>query len=159
VFAFIALAASAWVGLLIIAPALPPFLAAVVYAVGAHICHQRPERSFHVNLAQLPVCARCTGIYVGAAIGAWLAIGSGVRRRVAGRSLRARLVCAAAPTAVTLVAEWSGAWAGSNSVRAAAGLPLGGVVALVVAQAFATLHYDGCAPRRPIASSRPPTRT
>ena len=158
-FASLALAASAWVALLVMAPALPPFLAAVVYAVGSHICHQRPERSFHVNLAQLPVCARCTGIYVGAAIGAWLAIGSGVHRRVAGHSLRALLVCAAVPTAVTLVAEWSGAWAGSNPVRAAAGMPLGGAVALVVAQAVATLHYDGCAPRRPIASSRPPTRT
>src|SRR6185295_1848536 len=36
-----------------------------VYAVGSVICHQLPERSFHLWAAQLPVCARCTGIYAG----------------------------------------------------------------------------------------------
>jgi hypothetical protein len=44
-----------------------------VYGIGQWICHQRPERSFHMGTVPLPVCARCAGIYAGAAI---LALGS-----------------------------------------------------------------------------------
>ena len=44
-----------------------------VYIAGALICHQRPERSFHVWGVQWPVCARCLGLYAGAAIGAVMA--------------------------------------------------------------------------------------
>lgn len=29
------------------------------------ICHQKPERSFFWKGKQFPVCARCTGIYLG----------------------------------------------------------------------------------------------
>ena len=38
------------------------------------VCHQRPERSFHVAGVQLPVCARCTGLYVSGAAGALAAL-------------------------------------------------------------------------------------
>jgi uncharacterized membrane protein len=37
--------------------------------VGYAICHQIPERSFHIAGHQLPLCARCTGIYLGALMG------------------------------------------------------------------------------------------
>ncbi len=37
--------------------------------VGYAICHQIPERSFHIAGHQLPLCARCTGIYMGAMVG------------------------------------------------------------------------------------------
>ena len=30
-------------------------------------CHQMPERSFFIHGYQFPVCARCTGVYLGAA--------------------------------------------------------------------------------------------
>jgi len=33
--------------------------------VGYSICHQIPERSFHLAGKQLPLCARCTGTYLG----------------------------------------------------------------------------------------------
>ncbi len=45
------------------------YLSASAYAFGALVCHQRPERSFHLAGAQLPVCARCTGLYLSAALG------------------------------------------------------------------------------------------
>jgi len=157
VFVLLALAACAWLALLVLAPTLPTVVAAALYLVGSQICHQRPERSFHLFAAQLPVCARCLGIYAGAALGSALALGARWRARVTAVSLRLLLVSGAIPTAVTLVAEWSGAWNGSNGTRAAAGMPLGLVVALVVAQGVATLHYGECAPPRSIASNRPPT--
>ncbi|MGN0696552.1 MAG: DUF2085 domain-containing protein [Oscillospiraceae bacterium] len=28
-------------------------------------CHQMPERSFFIHGCQLPVCARCTGVFIG----------------------------------------------------------------------------------------------
>src|SRR5580692_775131 len=49
--------------------------ALLVYAAGSVLCHQRPERSFHLLGAQLPVCARCAGLYAGTAVAAiivWL---------------------------------------------------------------------------------------
>lgn len=33
-------------------------------------CHQLPERSFHLNGKQFPVCARCTGAFFGYVLGA-----------------------------------------------------------------------------------------
>ncbi len=38
-------------------------------AVGYAICHRIPERSFHLAGRQLPLCARCTGTYLGALTG------------------------------------------------------------------------------------------
>ena len=158
-FVLFALAAWGWLALLVSAPLLPAFVAAALYAIGSQICHQQAARSFHLGPAQLPVCARCIGIYAGAALGAIVAGRSPWRASLRRLAPRAILVYGALPTAMTIVAEWSGAWGGSNVIRAAAGVPLGSAVALVVAQAVATLHYERCAPRRPIASSRPPTPT
>jgi len=157
VFLAIAVAALAWLALLVAAPVLPTTVAAALYAIGSQICHQRPDRSFHLFGAQLAVCGRCIGIYAGAAIGSLAVIAARARAILATVPSRTLLIVGAVPTAVTLAAEWSGVWTGSNQGRAAAGVPLGFVVALVVAQGVATLHYDGCARRRPIESNRPPT--
>ena len=71
-----------WLVLLVAAPVAPTSLATLLYAAGSFICHQRPERSFHIDAAQLPVCARCLGIYAGAAIGSAESAGSRARPRV-----------------------------------------------------------------------------
>jgi hypothetical protein len=42
-------------------------VALAVYGAGSLVCHQRAERSFHAWNVQWPVCARCTGVYFGAA--------------------------------------------------------------------------------------------
>ena len=153
--ALLALTAIIWVALLILAPALPVPIAGMLYALGSRICHQRPERSFHLFAAQLPVCARCAGIYGGAAVGLLLTLSASIRERLFPFSPRMLLAAGGLPTLLTLILEWSGAWAGANNVRAAAGATLGAAVAFVVARAAPTLHYRGCVPRRPIASNRP----
>jgi uncharacterized membrane protein len=38
-------------------------------AVGYAVCHRIDERSFHIHGRQMPLCARCTGMYLGAMIG------------------------------------------------------------------------------------------
>lgn len=105
------------------APAIAHACAFAVYAIGALVCHQKPERSFHLWTAQLPVCARCTGIYVGAVLGLVLR---------SGRTSRTLLIAAVVPTAATLVFEWTTGIMPSNAIRFAAGLPLGMVVSWLV---------------------------
>jgi uncharacterized membrane protein len=116
-------------------------LAAVIpYAIGAVICHQLSSRSFHLWSHQLPVCARCTGIYVGAAL---IALAAAFRTAQAvrhnnpenvaqGLSPAKTLLLAAVPTLATLAYEWTTGAPPSNIIRALAGLPLGAAVASVV---------------------------
>jgi hypothetical protein len=66
---------------------------------------------------------------------------------------------AAVPTMATVVAEWGVGWPVSNLARAVAAVPLAAMVAFVVMRAVATLHYDECAPRRPIGHGQPPANT
>ncbi len=39
------------------------------HLIGYAICHQIPDRTIHIDGAPLPLCARCTGIYLGALMG------------------------------------------------------------------------------------------
>jgi uncharacterized membrane protein len=38
-------------------------------SIGYAVCHRIPERSFHIGNYQLPLCARCSGMYLGAMLG------------------------------------------------------------------------------------------
>jgi uncharacterized membrane protein len=142
-------------------PAPAPFwygLAFVVYGAGNFICHQLPARSFHTWSAQWPVCARCTGIYFGAAIVAIIAMvrvekvrlppsplrGYGGPRKPdttygttnAKRRARVLLVVAALPTAITLIYEWTIGVTPSNTIRALSGIPLGAVITFIVVESL-----------------------
>lgn len=162
-----AAAAGAWVALLVVAPYAPAWLGAVLYGAGSLMCHQMPDRSFHLAGYQLPVCARCLGLYAGGAVGAvaaaWTAGRGGSFQRLPRDRRRIRVVLAAAalPTALTWLAESVGLWHPSNLARALAGVPLGAAVGLVVSAALAparrspALHYGECAPPQPNAP-RPP---
>jgi hypothetical protein len=152
-------------------------LAFAVYSAGSFICHQLPERSFHLWSAQMPVCARCTGIYLGAAVAAVIAMvrlplsafaptaaadksplrGFGALRKPdttyamhsSTRRARVLLAAAALPTAVTLVYEWTTGDTPWNAIRALAGAPLGAAVAFVVVEALRVRRAPG-----PSASER-----
>ena len=138
-------------------------MAAALYAAGSLICHQLPDRSFHLGDVQRPVCARCLGLYGGGAFGSASAAALSAtltRRPLAVRTRRrewAITVLAAMPTAATVIGEWGLGWPTSNVLRAVAGVPLGFTVAFVVLRALPTLHYETCAPPRPIASKQRPT--
>lgn len=47
----------------------PPGLLGKAEAIGYSVCHRISERSFHIGSYQLPLCARCSGMYLGAVIG------------------------------------------------------------------------------------------
>jgi uncharacterized membrane protein len=90
--------------------------------VGTQVCHQRPDRSFHLRGRSLPVCGRCTGLYLSGALGLLVAA---PRRRRAARRPRTWLAIAAVPTLVTWTLEVVGLWNPGTPLRALAALPLG----------------------------------
>ncbi len=119
--------------------------AAVIYLAGAVVCHQRPERSFAWMGQPWPVCARCAGIYLGAAAAAlaWLVLAGlhgRVQRPVARSSApaTARLTVAMAmtPAALSLVWEWTTGVVPPNIVRAATGALIGVVVTWLLMHAL-----------------------
>ncbi len=103
------------------------------FLAGSLICHQRPDRSFRRGGVQMPVCARCSGLYLGAVVGALLA---GVRRRGiaqrASAAVRLMVLVAAVPTGMTWLGEAVGWLSVADGVRAAAAVPLGAAVTWVV---------------------------
>jgi uncharacterized membrane protein len=106
----------------------------LLYAAASRICHQRPERSFFIAGFQMPVCARCSGLYVSGALGALLGWAARSRPRSA-----MMLIVAAIPTVTTFALEFLGVMRFSNSTRAMAALPLG----IVAGWVFVTmLRYD-----------------
>ena len=117
-------------------------IVAFAYAMGSVICHQLPERSFFIDGRQLPVCARCTGLYVSGAVGflGWVAVKLARGWRglsVQPRAALAVVAGAAIPTVVSYVTGVIGVWDGSNLTRAALAVPLG-VSAGAVLAAVAT---------------------
>ena len=122
--------------------------AAATYVAGGVVCHQQPSRSFRLWDIQMPVCARCSGVYALAPVGLVLAQGRRGRRadsrRSAGgarpiwsvRAVRMVLLVTAAPTVMTVGAELVGVIDSSNLLRAVSALPLGFSVTWVVGLAL-----------------------
>jgi Predicted membrane protein (DUF2085) len=119
---------------------LMSLFALAVYASAAVVCHQRPERSFFIGSHQMPVCARCTGIYVGAAVAVIVVAfrrGRPMCRpdgasRGADTQVRPYILFALTPTVATLAYEWTTGVTPANWIRAASGLCLGAAVAALI---------------------------
>jgi uncharacterized membrane protein len=124
---FLTSAAVLWTAAIFLAPLAHAHtggltLARAVRGAGALVCHQRVERSFMVGRRPMPVCARCTGLYVSGAAGAlaaWMVF------PVMPRRTRAAMIAAAIPTVATILLEWAGLAQPGNLTRAVAALPLG----------------------------------
>ena len=123
-------AAAVWQGVV----SSPTGFTTAVYAAASRICHQRPERSFQTAGVQWPVCGRCSGVYLGGALGALIATRF-VRRRPRLEAVRPFLVVSAVPTVLTIGAEWTGAAPIGNLTRALAALPLGAAIAVAIVRA------------------------
>jgi len=128
--------------------------AALTYGVGSLVCHQRPERSFHIHGRQLAVCARCLGLYVSALVGGVLALALGVASISSSRA-RLWLGVAAVPTLLTVCLELARVAYPSNAARMLTALPLGAVAAWLV---IATLDTHHSGPRTRTEDSRLTTR-
>ena len=105
-----------------------PGAARAVYGGFALLCHQMDERSFHLAGFKLAVCARCFGLYAGAAAGA---LAYPLARPLARRDLPARgwLIAAAVPTSVDFALGFFGLWENTHASRFLTASLLGAVVA------------------------------
>ncbi|MBX3288056.1 MAG: DUF2085 domain-containing protein [Acidobacteria bacterium] len=69
----VALIAAVW-ALATVLPAILPHVSETItgssfFRFFGYICHQMPERSFHIGVHQFGVCSRCFGVYFGVAAG------------------------------------------------------------------------------------------
>ena len=103
-----------------------PAFAFKIYRAFSFVCHQIPERSFHLYGNKFAVCSRCTGIYAG--------IGMATLAYPLTRSLKRTdtprliwLFLAAAPLAIDWFLGYFSIWENNHVSRFATGFLLGAV--------------------------------
>jgi len=100
----------------------------------ALVCHQRPERSFWIFGAPVAICARCLGIYTGAAVGLLLRTSRTLALRL--------LIAAAAVNILDAAAELAGLHGNWMGVRFVLGLTLGAAAALLISSSMPLGAYQ-----------------
>jgi len=127
--------AVALVALIVGAPLLQsaghPEFAAPIYKGFSYLCHQIPERSFHLAGEQFAVCSRCTGLYAGIAL---TTLGYPLFR-----SLRSTdtprivwLFASALPLAIDFSLTYFGIWQNNHFTRFTTGALFGTVAAIFI---------------------------
>lgn len=113
--------------------------ATLIYRAFGFLCHQIPERSFHLEGHALGVCARCTGIYSGIAVSTlFYPVVRSLRRTET--PARIWLVLACVPIAVDFALGYFGIWPNTHFSRFATGAIFGAVCALFVIPGFLDLR-------------------
>lgn len=132
-------------------------------AIGYAICHRIAERSFHAHDHQLPLCARCTGIYLGVITGLLFFVGRG-------RARAARLPPVKTLAVMGALVAWYGLdglnsylsvfefytplYAPHNTLRLLTGTTFGLAMITVVWPVFNMLLWHTTDPRPPVTSFR-----
>ena len=106
-------------------------LAEDIYKTFSFLCHQLPERSFHLAGQQFAVCSRCTGIYAGFTMA--------ILTHPLFRSLRKPetpriiwLFASALPLALDFSLTYFGIWQNNHFTRFTSGALLGAVAAIFI---------------------------
>lgn len=138
--------ALAIVGLIIAAPLAQAnghaSFALSIYRVFSYVCHQIPERSFHLAGHQFAVCSRCTGLYSGFAVATLL--------YPLARSLKSIdtpshlwLILSAIPLAIDFSVTYFGVWENTHLTRFSTGALLGAVPVFYVMPGLIALFSTG----------------
>jgi len=108
-----------------------PQFAASVYHTFSYVCHQLPDRSFHLLGHQFGVCSRCTGIYTGFALAM---LGYPLLRSLRNTDApwRVWLILAAVPLAVDFSLGYFGVWGNTHLTRFVTGALLGSVAVFFI---------------------------
>lgn len=118
-----------------------------IYRGFGFVCHQIPARSFHFAGNPFAVCARCTGIYAGFALGVALyplLVRSWLAR--AWTPARVWLFIATAPMTLDFALGFFGIWENTHFSRLLTGAFFGAVCALFVVPALMDLSRLGWPP-------------
>jgi uncharacterized membrane protein len=105
--------------------------ALVIYDSFGKFCHQIPERSFYLDGHPLAVCARCTGIYFGAALGV-LCYPLVRSLRHGSAPARKWLLIALVPMALDFGLDFFGVWQNTHLSRSVTGALVGAIAAFYV---------------------------
>lgn len=138
-------ASTLWLLTLVAAPGLARSagpgrsVAAIAYLAGSRVCHQRPDRAFRLSGLPMPVCARCTGLYLGAPAGLALALWRARRLRgpMSDRSARGLLLWPALPTLASVGVEALGGGATPAWARLLLAVPLAAAAVWVCGERLA----------------------
>jgi uncharacterized membrane protein len=116
-----------------------PEIASVIYRTFSLVCHQIPDRSFHLAGFKFAVCSRCTGIYSGLAAAALV---FPLTRSLRDTKTPARLwlVLAAAPLAIDFGLGYFSIWQNTHWSRFLTGALLGSVVVFFIIPGLIDLH-------------------
>ena len=124
-----------FVSMIVIAPVAQGYgydsIALIIYTTFGKFCHQIPERSFFIDGHPFAVCARCTGIYFGAALGVLFYPLVRSLNRVDAPA-RKWLLLALVPTALDFALSFFGILENTHLSRFLTGALLGGVTAFYV---------------------------
>jgi len=137
-YAGVAAVAAAWLLL------TPDGLLGKADAIGYAVCHRIDLRSFHLGLRALPLCARCTGMYLGGLLGlTYLSLRHPRATRYPTRSISIVLILFALAWAVdglnsflSLVPEAPHVYAPNNTLRLITGSGIGLAMAVMIYPAF-----------------------
>jgi uncharacterized membrane protein len=127
--------AVALIALIVGAPLLQsgghPELAAHIYKGFSYLCHQIPERSFHIAGHQFAVCSRCTGLYAGFTIAILaLPLYRPLRNTATPRIIW--LFASALPLAIDFSLTYFGIWQNNHFTRFTTGALFGAVAAIFI---------------------------
>jgi uncharacterized membrane protein len=103
-----------------------PQFAATVYQIFSFVCHQIPERSFHLAGHQFAVCSRCTGLYAGFAL-ATLCYPLARSLHRTDTPSRLWLFLAVVPLVIDFSLSYFGIWENKHLTRFSTGALLAGV--------------------------------
>lgn len=133
-------------------------------AVGYAICHRIAERSFSAFGRQLPLCARCTGIYLGVMLGLFVTIASGRVRAARFANWRVNSILGlfvlvmgldGLNSFASLIPGVEGVYHTSNALRVTTGVFCGFTVIHLVLPSFnQSVWVDGGAPLPTLRSLR-----
>lgn len=133
----------------------PPGILGKADAIGYAVCHRIDVRSFHIGNIQLPLCARCSGMYLGAMVG--LIYQSVISRRRIGTPSWQIIV----PTSIfvllfvvdglnsfiSLFSDGAGLYQPNNSLRLLTGTGMGLAIAVALVPAFNATAWKMIDPR------------
>ena len=108
-----------------------PAFAAPIYKVFSFVCHQIPERSFHLAGYKFAVCSRCTGLYSGFAL-ATLAYPLVRSMRQTETPSIVWLVLATLPLVIDFSLGYFSIWQNNHASRFATGALLGSVAVFYI---------------------------
>lgn len=162
VWAFVAAIAVGLVVLILAAPLARAsgYVAAssAIYKAFTYVCHQIPERSFHLAGHKFGVCSRCTGLYSGLAFATLIyPLTRPLKHTETPRIFW--LFLAAAPLAIDFLLGYFSIWANTDLSRVVTGALLGSVAVFYIVPGLIELSSRAARLLKPKAQPRPPVRS